>query len=409
MKSKKISVLIKIFIGVVLPLLVLSTLGCKFFTGGAGGTAAPHLTVKGAPSNITSLSLIITGPGMSPIESYYSSVPSSITVEVPAGNDRQFELIAHVDPSSPSAATSFKGTATVDLAPGEKKNITLNMITNETKLLIPDPSWSNNRLVQIDNMNGNGWIEVHGTDIGYGADSEFEPYDVDFDAQGRIYIANNHFFVGGVIRIDNMNYAPYDTIVNQIGVRSIAIDRVNNDLYYITYNDLYRKNLDGGAPITLTVSGLEISFEGIAIDDDGLIYIANDGGDEVVKYNPLTETVIKQVGVGSIPWDVIVKSPFVYVARYDSGGANDKIIQLTKTLDIVDELPGKPDSTDDFRGPHRFIAILNKRIYVIDEDESAADIERIVAFDDINGTNWDTFDPSMLIPPESAFLFYNVC
>ncbi len=126
MKSKNISIfLIRLAVGVLL-LLVITFSGCIFFASSDTGIAIPNLTVKGAPSDITALSLRVTGPGMSPVESYYSSVPSSITIEVPAGKDRQFELLAYVTAGG-SAFPGYRGTVTADLAPGVTQDLTINM------------------------------------------------------------------------------------------------------------------------------------------------------------------------------------------------------------------------------------------------------------------------------------------
>nr|MQY76281.1 hypothetical protein [Spirochaeta sp.] len=84
----------RLAVGALLLLLFITFSGCVFFSGSQTGIALPNLRVKGMPADITALSLRITGPGMSPVESYYSSVPSSIEIEVPAGDNRQFELLA---------------------------------------------------------------------------------------------------------------------------------------------------------------------------------------------------------------------------------------------------------------------------------------------------------------------------
>ena len=57
---------------------------------------------------------------------------------------------------------------TVDLVAGEDQDVPVAMSLSETKLLIPDGS--NNRLVQIDDLNGSGWTTVSGLQLGCGAD-----------------------------------------------------------------------------------------------------------------------------------------------------------------------------------------------------------------------------------------------
>src|SRR5262245_41640231 len=56
-------------------------------------------TIPGAPANVASLKLFITGPGMSPRENIDMST-GSVTVDVPVGNDRLFEVRAFPTGSS---------------------------------------------------------------------------------------------------------------------------------------------------------------------------------------------------------------------------------------------------------------------------------------------------------------------
>jgi len=148
MKSKNISVtFIRLYAGVLLVLLIVITFsGCIFFAGSDTGIAVPNLMVKGMPPDITALSLRITGPGMAPVESYYSSVPSSIEIEVPAGVDREFELLAYVT-GVWSAFPGYRGTAAADLPPGVTQDLTINM---EPTGKIYVANWSSDTVSVID-------------------------------------------------------------------------------------------------------------------------------------------------------------------------------------------------------------------------------------------------------------------
>ncbi|HEB11216.1 MAG TPA: hypothetical protein ENI06_08400 [Spirochaetales bacterium] len=405
MKSKNISIsFIRLAVGVLLLLLVITFTGCIFFAGSDTGIAVPNLTVKGAPSDITALSLRVTGPGMSPVESYYSSVPSSIEIEVPAGVDRQFELIAHVGPSSLSAAVSFKGTATVDLAAGETTEIVLTMGLNETKLVIPD--YRNNRLIQIDNISGAGWTALIGTDIGWTL-SDFEPYDVDFDSQGRIYIANNFASTGfrRVIRVDDISGSNFFAFSDKASsIVALTVDRQNDYLYYSSSNQLWRVNLDGTADVSRIINvGVDQiqTIRGMAVGEDGMLYIAgnnNLGLNRIFLYDPFAQnvTTIYPTNINTA-WDVLVKTPYIFITNRNGAGGY-KIIQLDTDLGFIaaygNQSPAADDIPGNYYGPKRFLAILNKKISILDE-ASINDVgfqgDRLVSIGDIAGTAWETY------------------
>ena len=395
-------------------LLVLTFSGCQYSPGGTTATVVPNLSVTGIPSNVTAITLTVSGPGMNPIVVNYSPPPSSISVEVPAGADRQFELIAYV--SDQSAALSFIGTATADLAPGVSKEIVLNMGLNETKLIMSD--YWNNRLIQIDDISGTGWVAKIGADFGF--PGTFAPYDIDFDSLGRIYFANNWGGTGisTVSRIDNMNATSYTFIAEDtgfVGIRSLAIDRPNDLIYYSTSNELYRWDIGGSIRTQINIAGIIGIIRGLAVDENGILYIAGENttlSPRIFKYNPTTQ-IFTAYGPTNLatPWDVVVNQNYLYVANL--GGANGwKIIRLDLDLNpsssqgFGNSIP--PVIPGNFYGPHRFVAILNRKLNIIDEDENDGFNagERIVAFDDINGANWETFDPAVI---GQQFIFYSSC
>jgi len=373
---------------------------------------------------IGSYTLSISASDMETVEQSFTP-GSSITVT--AGSARSFSVTANVESGDSSAVLSWAGSTTADLTAGEAVSLTINMDIYETKIVIPDRM--NYRVVQIDNMNDDGWVELtgalladlNGTDA-FSSSAQFNPYDVDFDSMGRIYIANNYGGSGMgtncIIRIDNIsgsNYLPFTETAYDYGVVALAIDRSNNYVYYVVNNDIYRNDYNGTSEEVLTISNYTIvPVRGIAVDDSGIIYIAgaiSGGSQAIFRYDPASTSVTHTYTASlNQPWDVIVKDSYVYVAdNYDGSNAseNDKIIRLSPDLQYTDELHYNSEESDGLYGPHRFVAILNKRFYLIDEDESENETERIVAFADILGTNWETFDPSQI--SQSAFQFYNSC
>ncbi len=377
---------------------------------------------KAAPSNINSLELNVFGPGVELHQSYASpDIPDSVTLEVPSGPSRLFEVIAHVAPGDPSVVLSYRGTAVCNLAGGETVTIPISMKINETKIVIPD--WYNSRLIQIDDMNGTNWLSR--TSIS-GLTSQVRPYDIDFDNTGKIYIANNRGGSGmgdnSVISIDNFNnntpyFYPSASVRGSApfydnGVVAIAVDRKNNFIYYALdpFSGPYLFRAVFGDNMThtqLTITGID-GIKGMAVDENGILYIAGDASTipTIFKYNPTDQQVIGTYATDLLLcWDVLVKDGFLYVADYDKISPYDssKIVQLSLNLNYITQLGAAGSGT--FHGPHRFLAILNNRFCLLDEDEdTTSEVERIVAFDNLISPII-AFDPSMV--GQSPFGFYS--
>jgi hypothetical protein len=100
----------------------------------------------------------------------------------------------------------------------------------------------------------------------------------------------------------------------------------------------------------------------------------------------------------------------VYIAN-NNGGAGNAILQLNHNLQFVkaygDEIDGTNTNPGQFYGPHRFVAIVNKRITVIDDDYFGSNNDKVVSIEDITGSNWMTLPTSG--DGQSLFTFYNLC
>ncbi|MCP4133405.1 MAG: hypothetical protein GY754_20725, partial [bacterium] len=187
-----------------------------------------------APSNITQFTLKISSPGMNTIEGTYPAATSEISIEVPAGNNRLIELTSDINPSDPGAVLSYKGSSLVNLNSGETKTVILSMKVNETKLIIPD--FGNNRVIQVTSLSGDttainaAWQDLTAAGAGW----SLRPGDVDFDSQGRIYIASAYGGSGDtnncVVRVDNIagdNSIKFASASYDNGVEALAVDRNN--------------------------------------------------------------------------------------------------------------------------------------------------------------------------------------
>jgi hypothetical protein len=332
---------------VLLGAAVLAVMGCFYMPslGGRGGTARANIGLgKGFPANLTgTLTLIVGGPGMSTITRQYpQGTTTSEALAIPSGVARTFTLTAN----TPSVA--LLGQQTVDLAPGETKDVTLTSVATGSQIIVPDNL--NGRLVQVADMNGTNWITLT---------SPLYPTDVDFDDQGRIYIANTDANSDGIVRVDDISGANPTGITGSVDtyyVQSIAMDRARGILYFTTGSNLYRIQVTPtvGAPEQIvTTSVIEyISTMGIAVDSDGFVYIANGQygtpAATILKLkidpSPATSaTVVASYSSGlTNPWDVLVKGDFVYVSDF---GAR-QIVRLTKALTFVDSFSGPAPGTD---------------------------------------------------------------
>jgi hypothetical protein len=380
-----------------------------------------------APSNITSLTLNITSSGTELIPSLrYTSpdIPSSISVEVPAGSARMFEVLVSIDPSDPGTILSYRGTATRDLTSGETVDIPIDMGLYETKIVIPESYSGNYRIVQINNMSGAGW-SVRSTISGIG---NLRPYDIDFDNQGRIYIANNFAGTGDdvIIRIDNIGSSNVQLIGtgNSSGFYAVAVDRVNNYLYGVitSANTIRQYTLDGTLISQITLPSISFTtIRGLAVDIDGSLYISatttSGTVQEVIKCtpgNPSTDVIRYSSGI-TLPLDVAVKDNYVYVANFDSlNYSNDKIVQLNNQLQFQSELLTNLGNSDHFYGPHRFLAILNRKFYIIDDGRDldgtpSFNMDRIIAFDDMSGASWETYGSTGSGTGQFNFYEYYIC
>ncbi|MGD0728412.1 MAG: hypothetical protein ABSB63_23160 [Spirochaetia bacterium] len=354
----------------------LAFMSCYYVPGGLGGGLARATINVPLPPNVTSIALIVGGPGMNTITNQYPVGTTTATLTVPSGIARTFTLLEN------TPSVTLIGNATVDLAPGETKSIALTPTAGASQIIVPD--YYNYRLVQISDMSGTGWTTL----------SSATPYDIDFDDQGRIYVANS----SSIVQIMDISGANPVTVASAAGTyKSIALDRAHGMLYYAGTDaagapTLFRKQvtptlgtIEESVALTSIVANPTVT--GVAVDSDGFVYIANTTPATILKIDPSTFTSPKIVasysGTLSYPWDILVNGDYIYVS--DNGAL--KIVRLSKNLQFVDSFSGP--ASDPFLGPERFVAILNKPITLIDESSSGSP-DRLVSFNDMSGAGWTT-------------------
>ncbi len=367
----------------------------------------PDAVAQSAPASFSNITVRVTGPDIALIEKSFAPY-STISLSVPAGALRIFEVTAYVAPGDPSAAASFRGTSSANCPAGETVSVPVVMGLNETKIVIPDPFdnifYSIRRLIQINDMTGSGWTDIQGSDIGFAG--TFYPLDVDFDSRGRIYIANNATSGSDVvIRINNMSATEHDTLGtgSGSGIVSVAVDRARNQVYYATSSGtLKRCNLDGTADAAISKTGSENVnlIRGLDMASDGTLYIAGTNGSglpRIFRYDTASTQVTASYGtyLGNPNYlDVKSRGPNVYVAN-PGGASGYVIIQLTADLQfiagygsIVSSLNTNPGM---FYSPQRFVGIRNDTLIVTDERPPNEDIDKLVSFNDITGAGWTTY------------------
>ncbi|TAL38502.1 MAG: hypothetical protein EPN93_04640 [Spirochaetes bacterium] len=353
------------------------------------------------PANITKLRLQVTQGGMVTFEESFSPTSSSISVDVPSGSGLVLTVTAYIDPLDPGAVLEYAGSANADLAPGEDVTISIQMLASETKLVIPN--YGMGTIIQIDDINDT-------TPSTYTPPALYNPYDVAFDARGRIYVALGS---SGLIRIDTISganfFSGYDTTSGGMGgsLRAVAVDRAAGLVYYANAGNMIRRTtLTPGTYATYTPS-LLTQVTGLAVADDGILYISGvyNGDDAVVRFDPEAGAVIGAPYVGGMitrrSLHVKISEPYVYVinASYVSTPVGE-ILRFTKSLQYAGKA-GSVTSTFssivsapmEFFHPVHFVAVLNRKFVLMDTDtvHGYPVFDRVVSFGDLSGSDWSAY------------------
>jgi hypothetical protein len=336
---------------------------------------------------------------------------------------------------NPGPVLSYIGTAVVDLAPNETKRVSLRMIPGKTRLLVPDmlagkvvqmnsitDVYTSFSILDQDTLN-----TVSGGDWPVPINSQvFNPIDIDMDARGSIYIANNQGVDAAfnrIVRVKSLDGSGFSQFPKTGGfsgpVQSIAVDKMNDLLYFYAREAknpgyLSRINLttaDSGAPYLVEYINLNneslyagdpiSSILGMDTDRDGNLYIACNSRDasRIVKIGfdrPQGSRILGSYTDGAIlksPFDVIVKGDYLYVSNSNGLGVN-KLFML-RTLDMGFVRSGAvsgPKGEGNISLPTRFMAITAKKLYLIDDNTTT--VNALAEFFDLDWTGWDYKTPS---------------
>ena len=224
-------------------------------------------------------------------------------------------------------------------------------------------------------------------------------------------------------------------VTDSTGIKSIAIDRKRNSLYYLNNaspNQIYKYDIKNGTSnLVVASTSTSYPFNALCVDEaTGYIYynvrmnIGSGTMNSIICYNPNTELpgpVTSYPSSYFTTFDMIVKNGYLYASYHDWNNTVTPptfplmeipyIVRLPLDLDTNATppvyLPGKPRGTDPFIGPSEFIAVTNRKLYLIDEDTVYPlddGLDRIISFDDISGSGWDTYGNA-----DSFFWFYSHC
>jgi len=388
--------------------------------------------------NITSYTITVTGAGMEPIQETVTADVPFISLLVPAGDDRRFTIEAQLAPNPASHLLSFIGRKTASLKPGSINFLTFKMVAGATKLIIPD--YGSNLLIQTSDIN---FLDTKTDKFGGGT---LAPIDIDISAEGKIFIARRTSS-NGIAFVDDISSTSMVSI-NAAYVTAIAIDRVNNILYFSTYDDntspakatLNRCSLQNNPldPPTLLENSIVVigesgpekrNFSVVGMDVDpwsGTLYLAAftlDGEGQplaplIIHYDPSVQITAADNPGRVIRYaihldfrlicDVVVKDDAIFVANDEVDPGEDKppIIKFNKNLFYAASY-GRISDTESFAagnfyGPKRFIAKGNADLTII--DDSAA-YDKIVSLgQSLDDSSWKTY-PTRANPAET-FVFF---
>ena len=408
----------------VILLTVLTVLSSCFFGTPVEKTVTPTIRAIGIPTdiNIGSISLTVSdADGVIIAENTFSALSTELTIAVPEGNDLNFELTVQLADAfialPTTVATSYKGTTTADITE-DSAVITLNMGVGSTKIVVPDPEWGgalpSPRLLQFDAINDTSADILDSSNplisalLVANGEGQFKPYDVDFDNEGRIYIANYDGSSSGIIRVDNIFGTNPFFINTGSFTHSLTIDRALNIIYYMDGGLVYSCDLDGNNPDEQTDIVGE-SINGLTYSD-GFLFTADSG--MINKYDISTKTIINSTSIPEIdiPDDILVKGDKIFLANM-WGSPGEQILEFnTSDLSLTGNYGTSTSSIDTtagmFYGPRRFVAEMNDEITIID-DSTGNFLDKIIQMDNIQGDGWLTLPASPIDDGQLLFLFFS--
>lgn len=388
-------------------LIAALTASCSLSTANPGeGSINPNLSIMGLQGDVNEVNIRITG------QDYERSVtvtPSSSNIEffLPPGDDVKFEIEAENQDSATSHVYTWGMTRFADLVQGETAEIDFIMSPKETKIIIPD--YTGNKVVQMSGMSLSQ--EIFGLseeDWFSNSTAGTDPFDIALDNQGRIWVS----YSSGIEMLNDISVAE-PSFSNGASGSGLAFDHSNSILYFISdgqigYFSVDRNTANIGNPQSLS-NDQEIAYLnmfGLAVDATGYLYVIGDNQLEqasIFKIDPhrsagnrVIESYTNQTLLETAS-DLLIKNNHLYITN-PGGSDGELILKFDKNLALVDSFGTSTDGTLDevgeFIQPARFITTTSDAIFVTDDDDSGElNTNRIVRFNDTDGSGWDSYNP----------------
>lgn len=394
----------------------------------------------------------VSGPDIGTIQKNFP-YSDTISMDVPAGAVRRFEVTVFVAPFDPdnfltwTAASTFKGTSTANVPAGATVSVPVMMILDETKFVIPD--YLNNRIVQFSTIPTAlaTWVPATSTN----------PVDIDFDARGRIYVLNKSVLSGyDMIYRSETIMTTGTQVLDQayfpnLTIRAFTIDRRRNILYLANYDfgiDIISVDLSQSLPAmemtflnTVDPSTYNPYFSDITamdVGNDGMLtIIGNDynANQIMMRYNPFMSELVCSEGCHKI-YGFPVGAPFdfssLYITPKDVQVRGQDVCVLTQSdmpgfvllqfqatpagfvlgthFGTIPSIMGPPEKNF-FYGPQQF-AIRRENLLVVIDEGSYYDmwnhgVDRLVLTDFDIARPWTTFGRTG--SGDGQFNFYAYC
>jgi hypothetical protein len=362
-------------------------------------TTASSLHLKGTPDIVDTVSVQVTGDNMEPIEEEVASEEDSLTLDVPSGNDRTFSV------SVENETSTFSDNETIDLPSGELVTLPLEVDLSDINLIIPDRGGfgsADDRLIQVENIEGDGWTEIEGDSLPLDTNEALSFNDIDYDQFGRIYttIHNSSTNKSSIIRFNTIgNFDSGFKVTAPTGeILGLAVDRTSDTIYF-SYDGGYsiaKTDYEGADLYEYSDHSFGTPILGMAVDASGFLHLVTPtggDGDTVIRFDPAGSGSIKSGNYQIYaPFDVTFKNGSLYVAGEEIDDTPtiyklDADYGVSTTPEKLQSNPADPGET--FDGPQQFLPAVGSSIFVIDDDQTLG--ARIIKIDGIPGSNWEDF------------------
>jgi hypothetical protein len=386
------------------------------------------------PATFNRILVSVSGPDIGTIQKNFP-YSDTISIDVPAGTLRRFEVTAFVAPyyaddlGTWSAASTFKGIATANVPSGATVSVPVLMIMDESRFVIPD--YMNGRIVWFDSVPTAvpSWQYAFVTN----------PQQIDFDARGRIYVLAKSA-VGGydMIYRSDIITSTQTQVLNesyfyQLNVRAFTIDRRRNILYLAQYNygiDIISVDLGQTLPamssVFLNTQDLETytpyfsDITALDVGNDGVLtIIGNDyyANQIMMRYNPFASKTVcmegcttvygfpvgeaydfNTLGISLTLQDVRVREQDVCVLTNPNDNNGFVLMQFQATPAGFILGPHFGDLSYSpmpgiglFFGPQKFATRRDDTLVIIDEGWDGSSADRLVLTDFDVSKPWATF------------------